>query len=292
MNNPIQAQLSALGICDERSISQYYPRVRDRDDINVLKCQKSGVIFLSSSDHINLSHYEKQNDFSYWGALDRQAALQSCSEDNNRRAHQFKELVMNRKWVDIGTGAGGILDLLGKHAKTVCAVEPQADARKSLQEMGYNVFETIDNIPFDNIDTVTLFHVFEHFTAPLESLVAIRSKMTAGGKIVIEVPHANDFLLSKLNIESFKAFTFWSEHLILHTPNSLKTFLEKAGFKDINISGFQRYSLANHLYWLAKSKPGGHNEWHELRTPELDAAYSNMLAGINATDTLIAIASV
>lgn len=133
--------------------------------------------------------------------------------------------------------------------------------------------------------------MLEHFTDPINDLKAIKSKMTKDGKIIIEVPHARDLLISHFENEAFKAFTFWSEHLILHTQESLKKFLEKAGFKDIKITGFQRYPLANHLHWLTEGKPGGHTICPELRTPELDKAYMDMLAGIDKTDTLIAIAS-
>jgi len=87
------------------------------------------------------------------------------------------------------------------------------------------------------------------------------------------------------------SFTFWSEHLILHTRDSLKIFLEEAGFANISIKGFQRYPLSNHFHWLAKAKPGGHVIWDHLRPPMLDLAYSDMLAQIDNTDTLIAYAS-
>jgi hypothetical protein len=111
-----------------------------------------------------------------------------------------------------------------------------------------------------------------------------------GGKIIVEVPHAKDFLIDFLNLETFKAFTFWSEHLILHTRASLETFLQESGFKNIVIKGFQRYPLANHLYWLSQGKPGGHQHWHYLTTKELDKGYADMLASLDKTDTLIAIA--
>jgi hypothetical protein len=105
------------------------------------------------------------------------------------------------------------------------------------------------------------------------------------------VPHAKDFLISFLDLDVFKSFTFWSEHLILHTRDSLKIFLESAGFSNICIKSYQRYPLANHLHWLAKGKPGGHIVWDYLRTAELDTAYANMLAKIDISDTLIAVAT-
>jgi SAM-dependent methyltransferase len=289
--NKIKDLLIQLGICEEASIESYYPQVRDRDDVAVLKCNKSGVIFLSKSSHMDLCHYEEKEGFQYWSSNDRQAAINQGLEDTIRRKKLLQTIVSNCKWLDIGTGAGGILDELSSLASTIAAVEPQKIVRNNLKKLGYDVYPNIESVNASNFDLVTLFHVFEHFTNPLEDLKSIFQRMASKGKILIEVPHANDFLISFLEHESFKKFTFWSEHLILHTRNSLNRFLEKAGFKEIVIDGCQRYPLSNHLYWLSKNQPGGHQRWNFLRTKELDRAYSRMLAQIDKTDTLIAIAT-
>jgi SAM-dependent methyltransferase len=291
MENKIKNLLCELGISDEQSIVPFYEKVRDRDDVSVLKCQKSGVIFLSRSDHINIFHYENSKGFSYWDARDRKTAVLSEYEDFQRRFDQLKNVIANKKWIDIGTGNGGILDLMAPIASEAIAIEPQENARNALIKIGYKVFSSLEDITEKNFDVVTLFHVFEHLTNPMETLKKIRDKMSFGGKVIIEVPHARDFLISFLNLDAFKSFTFLSEHLILHTRDSLRIFLEKAGFSNISIKSFQRYPLANHLYWLAKGKSGGHIVWDHLRSSKLDAAYSDMLAQIDNTDTLIAIAT-
>lgn len=54
------------------------------------------------------------------------------------------------------------------------------------------------------------------------------------------------------------------------------------------ITQVQRYPLANHLYWLAKEKPGGHQSWHFIDSLELHAAYEKSLASIGKCDTIIA----
>jgi 2-polyprenyl-3-methyl-5-hydroxy-6-metoxy-1,4-benzoquinol methylase len=198
--------------------------------------------------------------------------------------------VAKKKWMDVGTGAGGILDLLSSLALETAAVEPQEEVRKSLTDLGYTVYSSVEDVEGDDFDVVTLFHVFEHFADPVGTLKSIKSKMAKGGKIIIEVPHAKDFLLSFLENDAFKSFTFWSEHLILHTRESLSAFLGAAGFSKTVVEGVQRYPLANHLYWLARGKPGGHIVWKHLRTAELEKAYFSLLSGIDATDTLIAIA--
>ena len=291
MENRIKSLLCDLGISDERSIVPCYPKVRDRDDVSVLRCQKSGVIFLSRSDHMEISHYESKSDFGYWGAQDREAATLAGHEDDERRFEQFKNIVANKKWIDVGTGAGGILDLMSQVASETVAVEPQGSARQYLIELGYEVYPSVDKVPCDDIEVATLFHVFEHLTDPVGTLETLRSRMSRGAKIIVEVPHAKDLLLSLLDLDAFKSFTFWSEHLILHTRDSLRIFLEEAGFSNVSIENYQRYPLANHLHWLAKGRPGGHIAWDHLRTPALDAAYSDMLAQIDSTDTLIAVAT-
>jgi len=287
----IKEQLTDLGVCEESSIEQYYPQVRDRDDVAVMKCNKSGVIFLSRSDHMDMSHYEEKEGFRYWSSTDRKHAVNVGHEDKLRRKNLLQHVVANRKWLDIGTGSGGILDELSPLASETCAVEPQKIARESLKQLGYNVYPSIEGVTLTNFDVVTLFHVFEHFTNPLEDLKLICQKMASQGTIVIEVPHAKDFLISFLEHESFKKFTFWSEHLILHTRQSLTLFLEEAGFEDIVVTGYQRYPLANHLHWLSQNQPGGHQKWHFLRTMELDSAYSQMLSQLDKNDTIIAMAT-
>ena len=139
-----------------------------------------------------------------------------------------------------------------------------------------------------------MFHVLEHLPDPLPVLRAIRGKLAAeSGMLVVEVPHARDFLLSELHNEAFTAFTLWSQHLVLHTRESLSLLLRAAGFVDVEVVGVQRYGLANHLTWLSEGKPGGHQgALARLETEALGDAYAAALAGIDATDTLVATARV
>ena len=288
--NKIKSLLIKLGISTEDSIVPFFSKVRDRNDLKVLKCKKSDVLLLSGSDHVGMQYYKEKKSFRYSGAQSRRSVLAEGIEDAQRRCEQFKYVVANKKWIDVGTGAGGILDLFSAVAQEIAAVEPQEIARKNLVDLGYKVYSSIGEAPNNYFDVTTLFHSLEHFTDPIGTLKAIKGKMSKGGKIIVEVPHARDFLISFLENDAFKSFTFWSEHLILHTRESLKIFLEAAGFSRIVISGFQRYPLANHFFWLVHGKPGGHIAWQQLRTKELDQAYSHMLASIDKTDTLIATA--
>lgn len=291
MENKVAKALCDWGVCDETEIEEYYPSVRDRDDISVMRCRRSGVIFTSTSEHMDLSHYAEKHEFPhYWKEDNREKALIDSFADDFRRKEQFLSLISNKAWLDVGAGAGGVLDLLRPFAGTAVAVEPQKRALESLRKQNYEAYGDISEVRSNEFDVITLFHVFEHLTDPLDLLNVAYSKLKAGGKIVIEVPHANDFLFAYLDLEEFKKFTFWSEHLVLHNRCSLTAFLDRAKFRNTVISGFQRYNLANHLHWLKEKAPGGHIKWSMLSNEQLDTAYSSMLQAIDMTDTLIAIA--
>lgn len=278
------------GLTTPNNLRLYYPRVRDREDVQVLRCNESGLIVLSRSDHMDLEHYCEQSGFSYWGVDSRESALARTSRDDQRRVTQFRHLLEGKRCLDIGSGPGGFLDLINPHVESLAAVEPQAEVRHVLEECNYDVYSSIEHVSQTGLDVVTIFHVFEHMTNPIETLIQARRRLRPRGLVIVEVPHAKDYLLSHLNHEPFKAFTFWSEHLILHTRESLRLYLELAGFNNVTVTGYQRYPLANHLHWIRFGKPGGHELRPELSTPALDGAYARMLDDMDATDTLIAIA--
>jgi 2-polyprenyl-3-methyl-5-hydroxy-6-metoxy-1,4-benzoquinol methylase len=291
IQNSVFSELCGLDVCSEGDLEPFFNRTRDREDISVFRCSRTGAIFLSQTDHISVKDYEKRDDLNYWNAVSRKEALLSTYDDDTRRAEQFRRDITGKRWADIGTGVGGILDLLSPIALEATGVEPQMKPRNEAIENGLKVVADIKHLRDDWYDVITMFHVFEHVSNPSMFLSGLANKLKDGGKVIIEVPHAKDFLLSFLDLDSFKAFTLWSEHLVLHTRETLFALIRNAGFGNVSIYGYQRYPLANHLYWLRHGKPGGHIKWSELRTNTIDSSYGAMLAGLDMTDSLIAIAS-
>jgi hypothetical protein len=60
-------------------------------------------------------------------------------------------------------------------------------------------------------------------------------------------------------------------------------------FSDVQIQGIQRYPLSNHMYWLSKGLPGGHEIMGFLDNDLLDMGYQMSLQKIDRSDTLVAI---
>lgn len=283
MNNPIFDELCKLAICDNKQIVKIQDFVRDRNDIEVWRCNKSNAIFLGDVQHMDISHYDQKAPTHQHGTKSRE--IITTNDDTQRRFKSFSNIVRGKNWLDIGTGSGAILDVLGPLTVDFAAVEPQEEASDFLNSMGYKVFRRLDDVPKQKFHVVTLFHVFEHLIEPMEVLKNIHSIMTDDGTIVIEVPHAKDFLIE--HSKAFREHTFWSEHLFLHTRETLNALLKAAGFEVLSIEGVQRYPLANHLHWLIKGEPGGQIHWSFLEDETLAKAYEASLAKNNITDTLV-----
>ena len=207
-----------------------------------------------------------------------------------RRFKYIKNFVKNKKWVDVGTGSGGLLAEFQYSKKNIEAVEPNRDMRDNLKSRGFKIYKDINDLNDNTYDLITLFHVYEHINDPLDFIKVLNRKLKPNGKIIIEVPHAEDILIKIFNLNSFKKFTFWSEHLILHSKKTLKKFIEYGDFKIIQLDGIQRYNLMNHLYWISKNKPGGHIKLKKYSFKIINYIYDKILKYFNLTDTLIIVA--
>ena len=106
--------------------------------------------------------------------------------------------------------------------------------------------------------------------------------------MIVEVPSSEDALLTLYDNKKFQSFTYWSQHLYLFNAETMKLMIKKAGLKLNWIQHIQRYPLANHLYWLAKGKPGGQKEWSFLDSSIINQQYQQQLAAVGKTDTILA----
>lgn len=272
---PVAHILTEAGVQPSIDTELYHTGVRGDPNMRVFRCPEWGVIYL---DDIKATKnpYEKRI------SIEKSA----ISEDNRRRTLELETKIKGAIWADVGAGAGGLLQQLHVHAKYAVGVEPIDSCRVSYP---CSARESIDQLEDNYYDVITLMHTLEHLSDPIEMLTTLRRKLKSGGSIFIEVPYAKDFLLE--NSPAFRSFSLWTEHLILHTQNSLNAFLLNSGFSTISITCIQRYSVANHLHWLAKGAPNGHVIWKHLDTPRLNAEYSKALIKIYQSDTLWAVAT-
>ena len=266
--------------------------MRDLPEIGIRSCCKCGLVFLDSHDHIGHDFYQKDFDRETLGSMSWHDYLAVCRDDDQRRARQLRALTKGRRFLDVGCGAGGLLLALTDAGTKASGVEPMLRWREALGAKEFQVFPSIEAVPDQSHDVIGLFHSLEHMPDPISVLKEVRRKIAPGGSLIVEVPSADDALLTLYKSEAFSKFTYWSPHLYLFSPSTLSTVLRHAGFKPTAVEQFQRYPLSNHLHWLAKDSPGGHVAWSFLDSPALCEAYASRLAELAKCDTLIASASV
>lgn len=285
--------LKKLNLAKDSSIELFSKKTRDNSKLKVYRDKNSEVIFIDDY-YIGVDEYKygkyKEKLVPHINTTKR---IYEESIDSKRRVDKYLQFVADKNICDFGCGSGSFLSKVSPFAKNVYGIEPQNDLRQNINKNNITCYNSINEFN-KTIDAFFLFHSFEHLPDPMETLKSMYKllKKNGNGRIIIEVPHANDFLINNLSIDSFINFTLWSQHLLLHTRESLKKFLAAAGFKNIIIEGVQRYNIANHLNWLRHDKPSGHKEILSIfETTELVEAYSNALSRIDANDTLVAIAS-
>ncbi len=294
--NFIYRSLLAGGLVAPENIEMIHNRTRDME-IPVLRDKKSRVIFLKEA--LEQRFYTQagdggdlEGDEHLVHTLDDVVVRSKKLKDENRRFEQFMHFIKGKSICDFGTGHGLFLDLCVGVASQVSGVELRQGCINDIhRRLGDGVSVKPSFKDFEQpFDLVSMFHVLEHLEDQQAHLNSAYEALKSGGVIILEVPHAEDFLIERMALEAFYDFGFWSEHLILHTRSTIHYFLQAAGFVDIKINPFQRYGYANHLHWLHHGKPGGHEVYKDIPTEDFDQSYREFLCQRNWSDTLIATA--
>ena len=278
-------KLESCFLCGGKNATLIHKGVRGGDNINVLRCADCG--------HVRLSDVMEDVDSFYRNSGMRDGVTASLEEirrntqdDDERRFLFTEKMIRGKKVLDFGCGDGGYILRAQKSAREVAGVELETSVREALQREGIVCYDSVEE--YGEVDVVTMFHVLEHIDAPISLLKDIARHLSAGGQIVVEVPNAEDALLSLYGCEDFADFTYWKCHIYLYTEDTLRRLAKKAGLRVRFMQQVQRYPLSNHLHWLSKGRPGGHFVWSFLDEGRLSECYGNKLAKLGIADTIIA----
>jgi len=134
----------------------------------------------------------------------------------------------SRTTLDIGASSGEYVALMRSLGFNAMGVEPhQGYASYASESLGLSVRHgtlqaQLEAIDAGSLDLVTLFHVFEHLTDPVDALRRIASRLKQGGVLYIEVPNATR--------PCSPHYMFFRAHTLYFTGTSLRQTLHAAGF--------------------------------------------------------------
>lgn len=282
-------------ICGKDSFDCIHAGTRDIPSINVMKCVNCGMVQLDSSKYNTEENYARGGMLknSYGAIADKtedmswEMWLEETKIDDDRRYETLKEMCKGKNVLEFGCGNGGFLRRIKNVSASVTGIELMDESRKNIEEELIKVYKTIEEIEKNiKYDVVCMFMVIEHLNNPDEILQKIYEILNPDGILVCETPNAEDVLISKYQCKNFEDFTYWSEHVILFNSNTLERLMVRNGFRTKWNTQVQRYSLANHLYWLSQGKPGGHMKWIEFNEQNLNELYAKKLIESRRADTL------
>ena len=275
-------------ICASTHLQARPEKLRDTAEIGVLQCNGCGHVFLDSFAHVG-SEYFTNDQFllskPFLEGVD--ARLRHYEHENAERAKRVGPLVLNKSVLDYGCGAGALLEKIAGLTSSIEGLEPTRSFRERLLARGHKIHMDITELD-GNYDVILMFHVLEHLPNPVEIIKTCVDRLTPGGLLYIEVPNVNDALLTLFDVEKYREFHFFLDHLHYFSRRSLSETITRAGAEVLTIAGHNRFGLANHLYWLRHGKPGGHKIWNFLENSAVFEEYTKGLAAADLSDSLVA----
>lgn len=279
---PIFRDLMNRGFIKEENKIAFSPSCRDLD-IPVYQDSLSGVIYLSPDFQGKASDYYESKDVN--GSAHPRNPVDKA--DTDRRHTLLQTLMPGKRYLDVGSGLGYQLLASRGTASELMGIELSKEGRDRLRLNNIRHADDIEAAAEFRPEVVSFFHVIEHMHDPVSALRKLHQICPVGAKLILEVPHARDYLLVG-GSDAFRAFTLWSEHLVLHTRQSLQYLADTTGWTTVETIGIQRYPVWNHFGWLQTGKPTGLSRSAlDGSAGQLAGAYEAYLAARDMTDTLI-----
>jgi 2-polyprenyl-3-methyl-5-hydroxy-6-metoxy-1,4-benzoquinol methylase len=147
-----------------------------------------------------------------------------------------RRLPAHGSFLDFGASRGVMLEAIAELLPDWerAAVELSPSARAHLAERGHRAAGAIEELPPGlTFDWVNIDNVLEHLPNPLETLVQLKSRLSPGGFIYVEVPNES-FLPVRYRVNDwvrgFSKPPTAEGHINLFTPRTLRKLFTAAGF--------------------------------------------------------------
>lgn len=153
------------------------------------------------------------------------------------RLRKITRVRQRGKLLDIGCGKGRFLAYAALYGWDVYGTEPSENSRRiACSTLKGRIVGNLKELPMEKFDVITLWHVFEHVSTPVEMLRQLHPYLKPGGVLCVAVP----------NLASWQARlgkSRWSHldvprHVFHYTPETLQYVLDLSGYTILHIDHF------------------------------------------------------
>ena len=260
----------------------------DRPELPVGRCENCGLERVMDFSHATESDYAADEYF----PVDDAAIYAREAPWNAKRIERCVELLptaASRKVLDFGCGIGGFLKRAQPNFASVIGFDLSRRLVEAHRAAGFPCVNDLSDVP-SGIETIVLFHVLEHIPRPWLLLSDLLKRFPAVDRVVVEVPHTGEALLSWFNSPPYRLNHHSADHVYYFTPATLRAVLEKAGLCVVVDTQLQRYALGNTFGWLHSGRGGGQNGWTVFNEKTFHNAYEAALVKAGVADLLFMIA--
>lgn len=171
--------------------------------------------------------------------------------------NRIKRYQASGKLLELGCLTGHFLALARKAGYEGIGIEPDRWAAEyARREFGLSVLETlVPDLHFDDrtFDVIAMFHVMEHFTRPMETLLDLHRILKDTGLIAIEIPIIDTLYPMTLG-RHHRHYVF--DHTLFLSRKTAAEFLHKAGFKILHTELTGRRIRLERIAWVLRNHSG------------------------------------
>jgi hypothetical protein len=256
----------------------------DRQDLRIGKCSRCGLIQVTDFSHVKEDHYAAEAYFPVDPALERERQYRW----NRGRIARLKKWIPDigkSRILDFGCGTGGFLERAVAEKWDIVGYDLNGKVCELHRQHGWRCVSSLDD-GLQDIKVVTLFHVLEHVAKPWQFLTNLRDRLPMADTFVIEVPNTDEALNSVFQNSAYRRNHFSADHVYYFTRMTLRMVVEAARLSVEIDSQLQRYTLSNHMGWLANNKGGGQNIWTQFNDDQLNDVYEDLLTSCGVADSV------
>ena len=214
--------------------------------LTIVKCRHCGLVYVNprtDSQYI-LDQYSAVEDPLY---IKERAGRVLTFEHHLIPLHRFTGPPAGRKLLDVGCYTGVFVEIAKKAGWDAYGLDPSIWAVGVARSSGLQVKQgTLDSAdyPPQYFDVITMWDVIEHLDDPAFNLIQAYEYLKPGGLLVI---HTMDISSLFARVLGHRWPWYMEMHLYYFSRRTLRSLVEKAGYKVLKITPQGRYLRMDYL---------------------------------------------
>ena len=203
-----------------------------KNELDIVSCRRCQTLYTPyspwySSEYFYLGYYLKPEE------VDTPAFVKTRLNDITADFAPYRQ---TNRLLDIGCGAGNLLEAARNHGWHAQGLDVSSHAAKHVRELGFEVFEgelAAAKFPSAHFDVVTAAELIEHIFEPRVLVQEVARILRPGGLFWLTTPHARGLSARLLGL---KWQCIWPpEHLQLFSISGLQALMRDAGFRNLRV---------------------------------------------------------